>query len=189
MWQESEEELEKAEEFEAKYNFRFEEEGADVLQSFPRKVEGSLRQTKDKRRKQRQAKKQREQEEKRRRLEELKRLKNLKKQELKARLLKAQQAAGPSSHSTVLAPEDLDKGELLAEIFTIRLTHWFWPEFDPEQHDKLMQKMFNDEYYNKEDEDNFKPDISDLLDKDDFEDEESADSATKEGSSKSNQQV
>ena len=70
-----------------------------------------MRQKKDKRRKQRLAKKEREQEEKRRRLEELKRLKNLKKQELKARLEKAKEAAGTSSTRTALAEEDLDQGK------------------------------------------------------------------------------
>jgi protein KRI1 len=41
--EEDEEELDKQDEFEAKYNFRFEQEGADQVVSYPRFVDDSVR--------------------------------------------------------------------------------------------------------------------------------------------------
>ncbi|KAK3810453.1 MAG: KRI1-like family C-terminal-domain-containing protein [Linnemannia elongata] len=123
----SEEELEAAEEFESKYNFRFEDAEGDKLTGYSRMIDDSVRNTDDKRKRQRQAAKERKKEEKIRQMEELKRAKNLKKQEIFNKLKQIQEITG---NKTVGFDEiDLET------------------EFNPEDYDQKMDKMFSDKYY------------------------------------------
>ncbi|KAG0296616.1 KRRI-Interacting protein 1 [Linnemannia gamsii] len=123
----SEEELEAAEEFESKYNFRFEDAEGDKLTGYSRTIDDSVRNTDDKRKRQRQAAKERKKEEKIRQLEELKRAKNIKKQEIFNKLKQIQEITG---NKTVGFDEiDLET------------------EFNPEDYDQKMDKMFSDKYY------------------------------------------
>ncbi|XP_065834092.1 protein KRI1 homolog [Oscarella lobularis] len=140
---EDEDAVEKQEEFERKYNFRFEEPGGTNLVSYPRAIPGSVRQEDDsrkKRRKEREERKEREKEEKQR---ELKRLKNLKKKEIVEKLEKIKEITG---NENVGFDEDAFEGD-----------------FDAEKFDKMMEANFDEDYYAQEDEDE-KP----IFEKDDY---------------------
>lgn len=150
---ESEEELEKAEEFEAALNFRFEQEGGTEIQTYARTIEGSLRREESKRKEQRAAAKARKAEEKARKAEEIKRLKNLKMAEIRKKLEKIQKVAKVEA----LANED----ELIDELAD--------GEFDPAKHDALMSKIAQQF---DGDEDNEKPVFSDMSDVSEDEEEQ-----------------
>uniref|UniRef100_A0A5S6QZ47 Protein KRI1 homolog n=1 Tax=Trichuris muris TaxID=70415 RepID=A0A5S6QZ47_TRIMR len=121
-----EEALEHQEDFEEEYRYRFQEPSADVITTYPREPEGSVRRKDERRKRKREALKERKDMEKVRRKEELKLLKNLKKKEIQEKLEKLRQAAGADC---ALAEGELEK------------------DFDPEEHDRQMQEMFNDNYY------------------------------------------
>ena len=139
---EDEEAYEAAEDFEANYNFRFEEPGGAEIATHPRIIEGIVRKKDDRRKQKRAEKAARKAQEEEERRKELKQLKNLKKMEIEDKLSEIQTIAGNG-----VAEEDLI-GKLLDG------------EFDPEEHDKAMAEAFGDEYYNQEEEE------------DDLEDEE-----------------
>ncbi|KAF9093727.1 KRRI-Interacting protein 1 [Mortierella sp. GBA35] len=123
----SEEELEAAEEFESKYNFRFEDDGGANLMGYSRTIDDSVRHTDDKRKRQRQAAKERKKADKIRQQEELKRAKNLKKQEIFNKLKQIQDITG---NKTVGFNEiDLET------------------DFNPDDYDTKMDKMFSETYY------------------------------------------
>ncbi|OUM60558.1 hypothetical protein PIROE2DRAFT_63079 [Piromyces sp. E2] len=142
-----EEEVEKADRFESQYNFRFEEEGGTQLITHSRNIEDSMRRKNNSRKQKRENAKQRKLEEKKRREEELKRLKNLKKQEIINKLKQIQEITGNKS----VGFDDVD----------------LEGDFNPEEYDKKMEDVFNDEYYNDEDA-NIKPEFADDIDIDDI---------------------
>eukprot|EP01034_Spumella_vulgaris_P026860 gene26860-33506_t len=133
-----EEELDKLDRFESKYNFRFEEEAATrsvvgmEVAGHSRNVEGSMRRIDDKRKKEREARTERKEKEKRVKELEIKRLKNLKRQELKARLLQIGEIAGL-------------KGQLGLDEDVLD------EEWDEKKHEAMMNAQFNDNYYNATD--------------------------------------
>ena len=86
--------VERQEEFEERYNFRFEQPGGTNITTYSRNIEGSMRREENKRKEQRVARKTRKEEEKERQKEELKRLKNLKRQQIEEKLRKIQSIAG-----------------------------------------------------------------------------------------------
>ncbi|KAI0566742.1 KRR1 interacting protein [Gracilaria domingensis] len=121
---------EKNDEFEAKYNFRFEDpEGSNVV-SYARNIPDSIRRPDERRKKAREARRLRKQQEKAAKIEDIKRLKNLKKKEIQARLVAIQEAAGDELDITGF---DLDG------------------DFDPDEFNKQMESKFGDEYYSRED--------------------------------------
>lgn len=126
-----EESLEKADAFEAEFNFRYEQPGAAQIQTFARNQDGSMRRTESKRKAEREAKKARKAEEKIRQQEELKRLKNQKKQELAEKFRKIQAISGNES----IGVEDIDLES----------------DFDPEAHDKRMASLFDQSFYDQDD--------------------------------------
>lgn len=133
--EEDEEHLEKADDFEYRYNYRFEEEGGAMIVGHPRNIEDSIRKVDDRRKKKRQEKKEQQQEEKVRREEELKRLKSLKKSEIAKRLEEIATRAGvelPENAVDLNAP------------------------FDSVQHEKDMMHILGKEYHQKDD-DNWNP--------------------------------
>ena len=132
-----EEAEEKAEEYEAAHNFRYEQEGGTQIETFSRNIEGSMRREESKRKEQRSSAKERKGLEKVQKDEELKRLKNLKMAEIKKKLEKINATSGKKTSASV---------EEVAEELE--------DDFDPEKHDKLMQKLINE---NDEDEDEDKP--------------------------------
>ncbi|KAK6989703.1 protein KRI1 [Biomphalaria glabrata] len=119
--------LEKAEEYEHKYNFRHEEPGGDEIKSYPRVIETSVR-TKDTRRAD---KRQRKLDKKRllkeQRKEEIRLLQKIQIEERKEKLEKLRQIA--------------DRPDLDYDLEA---------DFDPDEHNKLMQKYFDEDYYGED---------------------------------------
>ena len=124
----SEEEVEEAEKFEADYNFRFEEpDGANIV-SHARRIEGTVRREDTSRRDKRRERKERKLAEKERLKAEVRRLKNLKRDEIQRKMSQIASVGGLAGAEAVAAA-NLNK------------------EFDPEEHDRLMAKMYDEEYY------------------------------------------
>ena len=150
LYEDGSEDEERAEEFETQYNFRFEQPGGTEITTHARTL-SSARKGDEKRKKERERKKAMKEEQKRKEMEEIARLRNLKRMELEERIQRIEEVAGSSGWTE----KDLDG------------------DFDPDEWDKRMQGVFDDEYYNNQDEK--KPkfddiDISDLVGKEDAED-------------------
>ncbi|XP_063787461.1 protein KRI1 homolog [Pseudophryne corroboree] len=122
--------LKKQEDFERKYNFRFEEPDSTLIKTFPRAIAHSVRRKDDRRKRKRDEIKERKAKEKEKKQEELKQLKNLKRRELQEKLQKLQKLTGEERLD--VTEEDLME------------------DFDPVKHDQIMQKCFGDDYYGVE---------------------------------------
>ncbi|CAG8741101.1 16028_t:CDS:2, partial [Dentiscutata heterogama] len=134
--------------FESKYNFRFEEEGGTKVATYSRNVIDSVRRSDNKRKIQRQVRSERKNEEKKRKMEELKRLKNLKKKEIFDKLQKIKEITG----NETVGFDEVDLEE----------------DFDPEKYDKKMQNIFDSNYYTQEadvDKPEWEEDIEDIVNK------------------------
>jgi protein KRI1 len=125
--------VEKAEEYEKTYNFRFEESGANRVVSYSRNVEGSMRRNDDTRKKERRERKDRKRLEKQKKREELKRLKNLKRQEMEKKLQDIEKELGMEGQLSGTFDMDLLEGD-----------------FDEEAFDKKMNSLYNEDYYNEQ---------------------------------------
>lgn len=123
-----EQELEKQAEFEQKYNFRFEEPDADFIKRYPRTIEQSIRRTDDKRKEKRKETKERKEQEKLQIMKELDLIKDIKKKEIEEKIRKLKAVTG--NDELGFNDDELEE------------------DFDPEAHDRRMQELFNDEYYN-----------------------------------------
>ncbi|EDV96253.1 protein KRI1 homolog [Drosophila grimshawi] len=123
-----EQELEKQAEFEQKYNFRFEEPDADFIKRYPRTIEQSIRRTDDKRKDKRKETKERKEQEKQQKMKELDLIKEMKQKEIEEKIRKLKAVTG--NDELGFRDEELEE------------------DFDPEAHDRRMQELFNDEYYN-----------------------------------------
>ncbi|XP_075715092.1 protein KRI1 homolog [Rhinoderma darwinii] len=122
--------LKKQEDFERKYNFRYEEPDSDLIKTFPRTIVQSVRMKDDRRKRKRDEIKDRKRKEKEKKQEELKQLKNLKRKELQGKLQKLRELTG-GQHLGVTEEDLLE-------------------DFDPVKHDEIMQKCFGDDYYGVE---------------------------------------
>jgi protein KRI1 len=139
--QAEEAEIEKWEEHEMKnctkgYNYRHEEMAASEalvtgrVMGHPRHIEGSVRKKESSRKKQRKSKEERNALAKQQQAEELKHLKNLKKKEIAEKLEKIRMIAGIEGDAACkLGADDLEE------------------DFDPEDYDRKMREMFNENYY------------------------------------------
>ncbi|XP_067314715.1 protein KRI1 homolog [Pseudorasbora parva] len=124
--------LHKQEDFERHYNFRFEEPDAIKIKTYPRNIATSVRSKDDSRKRKREEVKERKKKEKEQKQQQLKELKNLKRAEIMDKLKTLQELTGNEQ----LAFNDVD----------------LEGDFDPQKHDRLMQKFFGDEYYGEEEE-------------------------------------
>lgn len=139
---------EKADAFETAYNFRF-EQGPESLTipTYSRTPKDSARREDNTRKRKREERAARKEQEKRLKMQELSRLKNLKRQEIVDKLKKLKEVTGSSA-------VDLENLDLEGE-------------FDPDAHDKAMEKAFGDQYYEGE-EDEEKPSWDDDIEIDDI---------------------
>lgn len=128
-----------AEAFEHAYNFRFEDpslaQKSFAIESFPRHSEDSIRRPDDRRKKARHDRAARKKEEKDSKMRELNQLKALKRQEIAEKLKKLREVSGSDNRMDGHAFDGID----------------FDADFDPAEHDRLMQSQFDDEYYAMED--------------------------------------
>ncbi|KAM7386342.1 hypothetical protein PAMA_009121 [Pampus argenteus] len=122
--------LERQANFERSYNFRFEEPDAQKVKTYPRNIATSVRSKDDRRKLKREEVKERKEKEKEQKREQLKQLKNLKRNEIMEKLKRLQELTG--NEELAFSHADLEG------------------DFDPKQHDQLMQKFFGDEYYGEE---------------------------------------
>ncbi|TMX00336.1 hypothetical protein EJD97_001034 [Solanum chilense] len=152
---EDEEEIERQEDYEREFNFRFEENAGDRVWGHSRKVEGSVRKKPNARKLQRERKEERMVQAEEERKEELKRLKNLKKKEMKEKLEKIKETAGIGDDGVCLL--DMDDLE---------------EEFDPDKYDRKMKASFGDAYYDGDDIDPEFGNDEDELKKPDFDKED-----------------
>uniref|UniRef100_A0ACD5TGA6 Uncharacterized protein n=1 Tax=Avena sativa TaxID=4498 RepID=A0ACD5TGA6_AVESA len=118
------------------YNYRHEEVAAsevpvtDRVMGHPRVVEGSVRKKESSRKKQRKSKEERNARAKQEQAEELKHLKNLKMKEINEKLEKIRMIAGIEGDAACkLGADDLEE------------------DFDPEDYDRKMREMFDENYY------------------------------------------
>ena len=128
---------EEMEEFEHKYNFRFEEQSGVYLTTHAREVPESMRRKDDSRKEKRLDKKERKEDEKRRKMEELSKIKQMKKDEILEKLKKAEFLSGASILEDKRILEKAEK-----ELKT---------EFIPDLYDRDMAKIFDEKYYEMSD--------------------------------------
>lgn len=142
MEEDEEGEIERAAEFEHNYNFRYEEPGAMTIPTFERFPKDSLRkpsERQEKKRKRLDAKKVKKQQED----EEKKRLMNVKKRDIIDKLNQLKRDSGTKR-----------------DIAELDLSQALYSDFDPAQHDAMMEKMFGEEYYDEEEGNLEKPSFS-----------------------------
>ena len=133
---EEEDELDKQETFERKFNFRYEEPDQEFIKSYPRTLGESVRRKDDRRTRKRQEAKERKLKENEKKKQELKQLKNLKKREIMDKIELIKEVTGNTDIG--FAPEDIEE------------------DFDPDKYDKMMKNAFSNDYYD-EDADEAKP--------------------------------
>lgn len=124
-------ELQEHAKFERQFNFRYEEPDHDLIKNYPRTIANSVRKNNEGRKEKRKRKQDRKLKEKEERKQEIERLKKLKLDEIETKLQILSENAG-----TDLKPA---------------LEGCLEEDFNPEEHDKVMSKLFDEDYYHEED--------------------------------------
>ncbi|EEC49987.1 predicted protein [Phaeodactylum tricornutum CCAP 1055/1] len=140
------EQLHKTDDFEAQYNFRFEEaaaksqSGADfsIIGYARGQTMNTLRRKDESRRDKRLSRKDRKVADRTAKEEQLKRLKNAKRQEMEGKLKQVKSVLG----------EVENRGEAVDEAAILKLLEG---DFDPEEFEVLMEKTYGEDFYGKED--------------------------------------
>jgi protein KRI1 len=136
-----EKEVEQQDEYEHKYNFRFEEPDNDFIKRYPRTIGDSVRADDTSRKDKRKERDERKAKEKELKMKELRELQNIRKREIEEKLLILKDVAGRDDFT--LKEDDLNT------------------DFDPEAHDRRMAEFFDNEYYGI-DEGDQKPQFDDI---------------------------
>lgn len=118
---------EKQTEFEYKYNFRYEDPDQEFIKRYPRTIENSVRKVDSRRKEQRAARQERKELEKKEKFQEIEMLKELKRKEIDERM---------SQLKAVIGEDELNMDDIDLD-----------GDFDPEEHDKKMQVIFDNDYY------------------------------------------
>jgi protein KRI1 len=138
-------EMDKADDFEAKYNFRFEQAAAETatsgatfsVQSYARaQTMNTLRRKDETRRDKRLARKERKAAERKAKEEQLKRLKNAKKTEMNQKLSKVKSVLGEVGDDAV------------DEVAIMKMLEG---DYDPEKFEEAMKAAYGDDFYQKDD--------------------------------------
>lgn len=140
-------ELEEADDFEAQYNFRFEQAAAATaasgaehsLRAYARTMDTTLRRKDGSRAERRRTRKERKAAERQAKEEQLKRLKNAKRQELEEKLSQVKSVLG----------EVEGRGQAVDETTIMKLLEG---DFDPDKFEELMKETYNDDFYEQQDE-------------------------------------
>lgn len=138
------EDLDKTDDFEARYNFRFEEAAAGVQSgaklsniSYAREGVNTLRRNDEKRKAKREARKERKAADRKAKEEQLKRLKNAKRQEMEEKLKRVKAIIG-----------DVEgRGAAIDEAAIMKLLEG---DFDPDKFEELMNATYNESFYEGE---------------------------------------
>jgi protein KRI1 len=140
-------ELEKADDFESKYNFRFEEaeaasgkSGADFsVVGYARSgTMNTLRRKDEARKNKREERKERKAAERKAKEEQLRRLKNAKREEMEAKLNQIRSVLGHVE----------ERGKVVDEATIMKLMEG---DYDPEKFERLMDDVYGDDFYEQED--------------------------------------
>ena len=129
--------LDQTDEFEATYNFRFEDmSGADLSNvGYARQSALSVRRPDETRKEKRKARKERKEAERRAKEEELKRLRNAKRKEMEDKVNRIKAVLGD------VGEESIDQATLMKLLEG---------DYDPEQFEELMQQAYSDNFYTQE---------------------------------------
>lgn len=137
-------EVDKADDFESRYNFRYEEAANAINSGAEFSMIGyarsgtmdTLRRKDDTRSQKRLERKERKAAERQAKEEQLRRLKNAKRQELESKLVEIKKVSGSA------AEDDIDEDAMMKLLEG---------DFDPEKFEKIMQDTYGDDFYQKED--------------------------------------
>jgi protein KRI1 len=142
--------LNRTDDFESRYNFRFEEANANsgaglsVVGYSRAALSDTIRRKDDNRKLKRQQRKERKADERKAKEERLKRLKNAKKEELEERISQIKSVLGEKGDAG-----DVEKGQN-QDIDEEMVAKLMEGDFDPDKFEDLMSKMYSDDFYQKE---------------------------------------